>query len=138
MNPNPSPNGGRRKQNHTASKRLGRDGEQLAARFLEVKGMSIIHRNWRSRYNRHEIDLIALDGPCLVFVEVKSARSASFGDPVSWVTPRKQHSIAQAARDFLAGWPGKDFDVRFDVVVVGPPEKGGRLPVRHIPQAFIP
>jgi len=138
MDPKPSPNREPRRQDHTASKRLGREGEALAAKFLESKGLSILHRNWRSRFGRHEIDLVALDGPCLVFVEVKSARSESFGDPAAWVTPRKQQSIAQAARDFIAGWQGKDFDVRFDVVVVGPPEKGGRWPVRHIPQAFIP
>jgi len=138
MSPRPSPNRDQHKQNHTASKRLGREGEELAARYLESRGYSIIHRNWRSRFSRHEIDLLALDGHCLVFVEVKSARSDSFGDPVTWVTPRKQQSIAQAARDFIAGWQGRDFDVRFDVVVVGPPEKDGRLPVRHIPQAFIP
>jgi putative endonuclease len=100
--------------------------------------MIILHRNWRSQFNRHEIDIIAQDGNCVVFVEVKSARSTAFGDPATWITPRKQASIAMAARAFIAGWTRAESDFRFDVVTVGPPERKGHWPVRHIPQAFVP
>ena len=115
---------------------LGRKGEDLAARHLESLGYTILHRNWRAKGIRQEIDIIAQDGDTIVFVEVKTARTKSFGDPLNWITPRKCAAIITAAQAFLAGWHKSDSDFRFDAVTVGPPDAKGDLPVNHIPAAF--
>jgi putative endonuclease len=121
---------------HPSSKPAWQRGEDLAARHLEELGYTIIARNWRSPHTRHEIDLIARDGKTIVFVEVKTARTEQFGDPLSWITPHKQEAIITAARAFVAGWHDKETDFRFDVVTVGPPDPNGDWPVNHLSNAF--
>ena len=64
--------------------RFGDWGEEYARRFLEQKGYSIIEAKYRGKYG--EIDLVAWEGECLVFVEVKSRRSRAFGRPEESVT----------------------------------------------------
>ena len=59
--------------------RTGEQGEQLACQWLEAKGFSILHRNWR--HGRDEIDIVARDGDFLVVVEVKTRNTARWGDP---------------------------------------------------------
>jgi putative endonuclease len=115
---------------------LGRRGEDLAAQHLEALGYRILERNWRSKHTRHEIDLIALDGETIVFVEVKTARTTTYGDPLSWITPRKRTAIILAARAFLAGWHKASSEFRFDAVTVGPPDRNGHLAIRHVPGAL--
>jgi putative endonuclease len=115
---------------------LGRKGEGLAAQHLESIGYRILERNWRSKHTRNEIDLIALDGETVVFVEVKTARTTTYGDPLSWITPRKRAAIIMAARAFLAGWHKTGTSFRFDAITVGPPGREGRLAIRHVPSAF--
>jgi len=72
-----------------------------------------VARNWRTR--RGEIDIIAREGPTLVFVEVKSRSRSGFGGPEAAVHAAKQRRLIAAAGDFLSrtmcGLP-----VRFDVV----------------------
>ena len=57
----------------------GKQGEQLACQWLEAKGFSILHRNWR--HGRDEIDIVARDGEFLVVVEVKTRSTGRWGDP---------------------------------------------------------
>lgn len=66
---------------------LGRTGEDLAADFLERAGMVILERNFRCV--RGEVDIIARDGDDVVFVEVKTRRTAALGSPLEAVTPMK-------------------------------------------------
>lgn len=115
---------------------LGRKGEDLAAQHLESLGYTILERNWRAKGIRQEIDVIAQDGDTVVFVEVKTARTKTYGDPLSWITPRKCTAIITAAQAFLAGWHKSNSDFRFDAVTVGPPDANGHWPVHHIPGAF--
>lgn len=128
----------KRRDSKSASPRgvLGRRGEDLAAQHLESLGYQILERNWRSTHTRNELDLIAQDGDTIVFVEVKTARTKTYGDPLSWITPRKRAAIVTAAQSFLAGWHKSDSSFRFDAVTVGPPDTRGNLPVRHIAGAF--
>ncbi len=116
---------------------LGRKGEDLAAQHLESLSYTILERNWRTKGIRQEIDIIAQDGDTIVFVEVKTARTKNFGDPLSWITPRKCAAIVTAAQAFLAGWHQSNCDYRFDAVTVGPPDASGKLPVKHIRAAFM-
>ena len=73
-----------------------------------------MERNFRCRAG--EIDLIALDGSTLVFVEVRSRRGDLVGTPFESVDPRKQARVTRVARHFLAARGFADRDVRFDVV----------------------
>lgn len=112
--------------------RLGRQGEEIAEEFLRARAYTIVARNFRCRAG--EIDLIALDGPTLVFVEVRSRRGTLMGTPLESVDGRKQAQIARVAQHFLAGRGGLEREARFDVVGirfdVEPPA------VEHVQSAF--
>ena len=88
--------------------------EENACRLLRTHGYEIVARNWRTA--RGEIDIVARDGPTLVFVEVKSRLSGEFGGPEAAVHPAKQRRLIAAAEGFLSktecGLPA-----RFDVIV---------------------
>lgn len=111
---------------------VGRRGEALAAELLRTKGLTIVERNFRCRAG--EIDLVAFDGPTLVFVEVRSRRGDCAGTPLESVDPRKQARVTRVARHFLAARGLLDRDVRFDVVGI----RFDREPpaIEHLPAAF--
>jgi putative endonuclease len=95
----------------------GRAGENEAARFLAERGLAVIARNVRS--GGGEIDLVAVDGSTVAFVEVKWRRDASRGAPAEAVTPAKRRKLLSAARCWLAENPScPSRDVRFDVVAI--------------------
>lgn len=113
-------------------KERGRKGEALAAKYLKRKGFRILAANYTNRLG--EIDILAADGPVLVFVEVKTRTSEAFGPAKAAVTPAKQRKISQVALACMKepGHAGKK--ARFDVVAVtlGP----GKPTIEHIPNAF--
>jgi putative endonuclease len=94
----------------------GRRGEDLASSHLEENSLLILARN--VRYPNGEIDIVALDGATVVFVEVKLRRDAALGLPAEAVTVRKRLRVVRAARRWLAAHPGRARAVRFDVVAV--------------------
>lgn len=107
-------------------------GEELAAGFLEWQGMRIIGRNWRIRMG--ELDLVAMDGAALVFVEVKTRESEDFADPALSVGYRKQTQLRRLAEAYLAFEHPIFEDCRFDVISI---VAGGPQPkITHIPNAF--
>ena len=81
-------------------KKLGDRGESLAACFLEAKGFGILERNYRCPVG--EVDLVAQEGECLVFVEVRSRSSDAFGTPEESITQEKRQRLAQVAECYLA------------------------------------
>ena len=111
-----------------ARQSLGRLGEDLACHELQRRGYAILARRFRTRYG--EIDVIARDGPTLVFVEVKTRRTAGFGGPTAAVNAAKQRRLVNMARSYLIGLGGPAPPCRFDVVGVtaGP----GRPPVLEV------
>ena len=94
----------------------GRTGEGLAVRYLEDLGYIIVERNYRMRIG--EIDIIARDGECLVFVEVKTRRSSRFGSPFDAVDFRKQQQVSRVALAFITQHRYEEIPVRFDVIGV--------------------
>jgi len=112
--------------------RIGREGEETAARYLENKGYSIVERNFRSLHG--EIDIIAKDGKTLVFVEVKTNVRGGFGEPEDRVDHRKQVKLGQAAAEYLQARELESIDCRFDVVAVS--KAGGKTEIKHIEDAF--
>ncbi|MCC6535124.1 MAG: YraN family protein [Burkholderiales bacterium] len=93
----------------------GRHAEALAARYLERRGLRIVARNWRCR--RGEIDLIARDGPVLVFVEVRQRASRSHGGAAESITLAKRGKLVAAANHYLAR-AGMESPCRFDAILV--------------------
>lgn len=111
---------------------LGRQGEELAARFLEGRGCTVIARNYRTPLG--ELDLVARDGRYLLFVEVKARRGTTFGLPAEAVGSRKQRQILRAAQCYLGSRGDSGLQPRFDVISVlfGP----GEPLITHLPDAF--
>lgn len=108
---------------------LGRYGEELATRYLRDRGMQVIERNWRCTDG--EIDIVALDGDCLVVCEVKTRRGTGVGDPLEAVTWEKASRLRRLAAAYLRSRPGSVGQVRIDVV--GVLAEPGRPPVvRHV------
>jgi putative endonuclease len=95
---------------------LGRYGEELACRFLKKSGYKILELNYRGRLG--EIDLVAEDGDCLVFVEVKTRASLACGHPFESIDSRKQRQLIRAASEYLARFGAQERICRFDAVSV--------------------
>jgi putative endonuclease len=113
--------------------RLGKSGEDLAVSFLKNNGFEILERNYR--YGHKEIDIIGKDKNTIVFVEVKTGRSKTFGSPQEWVTLRKQKSIIEVAQDYIQKNDLRDFDFRFDVVAIN--FERGKTKIEHLRNAFM-
>src|SRR5438093_5149297 len=104
-----------------ARQRLGRAAEEAVASRLRRRGWQILARNARTRFG--EIDLVALEGDVLVFVEVKAGRVNGSGGParpVLAVGPAKQRRIRGLARAWLAGRRSipRHRSIRFDAIGV--------------------
>ena len=97
-------------------KLLGRTGEDLAAKHLAGRGYAILERNYRAPYG--EIDLIALDGGTVVFVEVKTRTTDAYGAPELAVDLRKQERMVKAALGYLKHKKLHQMPCRFDVVAI--------------------
>ena len=95
---------------------LGKRGEDLACRELERRGYAIIARRHRCRGG--ELDIIARDGPTLVFVEVKARDSREFGDGAEAVTWQKRQRIVRLASEYVMRHHLSDAPCRFDVVSI--------------------
>ncbi len=116
---------------------LGLGGEELAARYLESSGCAILERRWRpARTDTGEIDLIVREGDEIVFVEVKTRRSADFGPPEEAVTAGKRGQLRRTAAAYLQeSGCGADVTFRIDVIAILEPDDGGRIRLRHIRSA---
>ncbi|MDO4552069.1 MAG: YraN family protein [Bacillota bacterium] len=119
-------------ENEAPGKCLGQWGEELAAAWLAERGYRILERNFRCRSG--EIDLVALEGDCLVFVEVKSRRSLSFGSPCEGVTGEKRRRLLQTARYYCMLRRPETRLMRMDVVEIL--RRDGKSYIRHIRDAF--
>jgi putative endonuclease len=95
---------------------LGAWGEELAAAHLVACGWTVVGRN--VRLPGGEIDLVALDGPELVLVEVKTRRSTAAGHPLEAVDPRKYARLRRLAGAYLAAGAPPHGGLRIDVVGV--------------------
>ncbi len=103
-------------------------GEEDACRYLTKAGMRILDRNYRTRTG--EIDLIARDKGVIVFIEVKSRATLSYGTPSEAVTKSKQKAIVRTAVVYLKENKLLNANIRFDVIAI---EDRG---IRHIKSAF--
>jgi putative endonuclease len=106
---------------------LGKKGEDLACRELQRRGYAIIARRYRVRGG--ELDVIARDGPTIVFVEVKTRAGRMFGEAAEAVTPLKQLRMTRLAEEYLARHHLSGCPCRFDVVAIQVEDGGTRVQV---------
>jgi putative endonuclease len=104
----------------------GKEAEQRAVDYLCGCGYRIVERNFRCKLG--ELDIVALDGDTLVFVEVRSRQSARFGTALESVSPAKQRQVARVAQVYLTKHGPRL--CRFDVIGI----TGADL--THVPDAF--
>ncbi|RBP99993.1 YraN family protein [Bifidobacterium xylocopae] len=116
-------------------KRLGALGEEYVTRWLQCMGWRILDRNWSCRFG--ELDIVALDQEKrLVFVEVKTRRSRTYGRPEEAVAAGKRLRLRRAAILWLKangeGSTPRHGSVRFDVAAlfIGPGPSGGGVQAR--------
>lgn len=103
---------------------LGKFGERLAADYLRRHGYSIRETNYRCPVG--EIDIVANEGECLVFVEVRTRRGRELGLPEESITPAKQAKLVEVAQTYLQERGENATDWHIDVVAVEL-TPGGRL-----------
>jgi len=100
----------------TPRTRLGTRGEKLARRFLQQKGYQILDGNYRCRWG--EIDIVVRDGNELVFVEVRTRRSADYGTPEESLTEAKLRRLLATSQHYLQQREEGDINWRIDLVSV--------------------
>ena len=114
---------------------LGRWGESLVAEELRRRGCRVVASGYRTRFG--EIDLIAEDGPYLLFVEVKLRKSPDFARAMEYVDRRKQERLRTTAALYLAEHP-TNLQPRFDVIEIYAPEGPQTIhpKINHMEDAF--
>ncbi len=112
---------------------VGRRGEDEAAQYLRGLGYRIVGR--RERVLRGDIDIVALDGRTVVFVEVRSRTDTAHGHPAETVGRVKQRRISELAAAYIRRHKLEDCSVRIDVVAVTFPP-GEKPVVEHYQNAF--
>lgn len=115
---------------------LGQRGEAVAARYLRRQGYRIIARGVRAKWG--EIDLVAVDGRTVVFIEVKTRQSGEAGHPAEAVTPEKQRRITRTAVGYLKRHGLLEYRARFDVIAITWPAGRGKPTIEHFRDAFEP
>jgi putative endonuclease len=112
---------------------IGIKGEQIALSFLLGLGYQLVVRNWRCPIG--EIDLIMMDGPRMIFVEVKARRSTSYGLPQEAVGSKKRVKIRRLAQYYLMVTNQIEREIGFDVVAITLP--GDQEPlIEHLQGVF--
>lgn len=116
------------------AKPLGLRGEDVAAKFLKRKGYRILARHVDSPLG--ELDIIAVDGRTIVFVEVKTRSSTDAGHPADAIDERKERRMTQAALAYLKAQGLLKYSARFDVVAIVWPTDARRPIIEHYENAF--
>lgn len=113
---------------------FGSRSERAAERFLKQLRYRLVGRNFRCEFG--EIDLIALDGDCLVFVEVRSTEEKQTERPAESVGPAKQRQLTKLALYYLKQKRLLDHAARFDVIIISWPDGAKAPTIEHHVNAF--
>ena len=117
-----------------ARKRLGKAGEEIAARELMRRGYRVLERNWRCPEG--ELDIVAEQDGTLVLVEVRTRRGDRFGTPEESITPAKRAHLIAAAQAYLQAHSLEERDWRIDVVAIEMSSQGALVRVDVIENAI--
>ena len=111
---------------------LGKKGEELAIGFLVKAGYKILEKNYR--FQKSEVDIIALIGSVLAIVEVKTRSTDYFGNPQDFVNPKKIKLLLSAIDNYVVE-KDLDVEVRFDIIAIIHQKKEKKLV--HLKDAFL-
>ncbi len=111
---------------------LGKQGEQLAIDYLIKKGYKIVARNWR--FQKAEIDIIAIREEILVSVEVKTRSTNEFGNPQDFVNPKKIKLMVMAMNEYVLR-KDLNLEVRFDIIAITKNKLD--FDIQHLQDAFL-
>ena len=111
---------------------LGKEGEKLAAAFLENNGYEILEKNWT--FQKAEIDIIAQKDNTLAVVEVKTRSSTDFGLPQDFVKPKKIQLLVRAVNEYVVS-RDLDVEIRFDIIAIHK-DSTQKFVIEHIEDAF--
>ena len=109
---------------------IGKKGEDVATEYLQKKGYTIIERNFRKKYT--EIDIIAVHNGILVFIEVKTRSSKTFGSPIEGISKFKLKSLMYTAILYKQLHPLLPEGLRIDAVVILLSKNQEILKIEHI------
>lgn len=118
------------------NKSLGNSGEEIAKKFLEEKGLGFITKNYR--FHKKEIDLVFVDKNknILIFVEVKTRRSKTYGNPEDSISAIKRKNFITAVNGFILENPVyRNFSLRIDTIGIMISEKK-EPEINHIENSF--
>jgi putative endonuclease len=115
------------------SQKQGIEGEMLAKNYLLKQDYEILELNWR--YKKYEIDIIAKKGQSVVFVEVKTRKNNTFGEPELFVTRQKQNFLIAAASQYIIQ-NNIELESRFDIIAIL--QLNNNHTVKHLEAAFYP
>ncbi len=110
---------------------IGKSGEKLAVDYLQKKGYQILETNWR--YEKTEIDIIALHENFIICIEVKTRTNLAFGLPQEFVTPAKVKNLSKALDAYME-LNQVDKEARFDIVAIYQHHSGSEI--EHLIDAF--
>ena len=117
----------------TGRRSLGQRGEALAADYLRRIGYQVLGANFRCQWG--EVDIVAMDGATLVFVEVRTRRGASFGTPQESLTRRKQLRLIATAETYLQEHSDAPKEWRIDLVSILAGPHGSAPAIEHLRSA---
>jgi putative endonuclease len=101
---------------------VGKLGEKLAQKFLKKRGYHILETGFRCRSG--EIDIVAQQKDCLVFVEVRTKSNLDFGTPEESITQGKKRKLITSALSYMSTHQGLPPAWRIDVVAIEIGSKG--------------
>jgi putative endonuclease len=115
------------------TRQIGNEGEELAVSYLETKGYTILDRNYY--FERAEVDIVAYDETCIVFVEVKKRATADYGKPEEFITESKIENLYKAAEAWIYERKMDTAPARFDVIAITQ-QKNEAPDIKHFENAF--
>lgn len=115
---------------------LGERGELAAKHYLKARGYIIIAHSSRGPFG--ELDIIAVDGRTVVFVEVKTRTSHDAGHPADAVDEKKRRRITRLALAYLKRHDLLECQARFDIIAVTWPDNARQPKIEHFTNAFEP
>jgi len=111
---------------------LGKKGEQLAIDYLIEKNYKILEKNYR--FQKAEVDIIAIKKNILAVIEVKTRSSSYFGNPQDFVNPKKIKLLISAIDNYVTE-RDLDIDVRFDIIAIT--KQQNTFKIEHLKDAFL-
>src|SRR6516164_6961378 len=110
---------------------IGKKGEDFATEYLKEKGYKILERNYRKQYA--EIDIIAISpDKILVFVEVKTRTSQTFGTPMEAITPWKLRPVTKLAEYYQSSHPHVPQAMRIDAIAIVLNQQNQTVNIEHL------